>query len=472
MKIKRMIVGSIVCLSMIFSMGSCAGDGFDEETFSAGVTNTQLESPEASKVAFSKIAGTSNVNVTWPLIVGAGGYQFSMYIVDDPSNPVAVVKDSIIDGCSVACPFQDDTNYKVEVRTLGNEKYNNKDAATASVAVWSTLVAATTIPSGTNLSTYFTENPITSGKDVEVAFELESGGSYTLSESLDFGVNNVQLRGNKIVHAKVQFTGDASGIITCGGGLTLKFIDFDCDAAVSGTFLKFGTVPDEILGVGDYGIVTNPIMIQSCNIKNVKNKFIDINGKKYAVQNLIIRDCVAEFYQNADLINFSGSGKSFVRDLEISNTTLYSHLQSNKRFIRYGDGKPADAGWGTWSMKFLNNTFYNISYSGQSFNNNTWARNGNPTVQSSKNIFFDTCGGEFNRRIRMSSTYVSMTFDNNCYWYKGEFPRANEIDRADGDKSTSAYGVNPGFAKPEEGDFTPSNSDVINHKSGDPRWLK
>ena len=48
MKIKTKVVGSIACLSMILFMGSGAGDGFDEETFSGGVTNTQLDSPKAS----------------------------------------------------------------------------------------------------------------------------------------------------------------------------------------------------------------------------------------------------------------------------------------------------------------------------------------------------------------------------------------------------------------------------------------
>ena len=47
MKIKKTVVESLVCLSIAFSIGSCAGDGFDEETFSGGVTGTQLLSPEA-----------------------------------------------------------------------------------------------------------------------------------------------------------------------------------------------------------------------------------------------------------------------------------------------------------------------------------------------------------------------------------------------------------------------------------------
>ena len=118
MKIKKTVVESLVCLSIAFSIGSCAGDGFDEETFSGGVTGTQLLSPEASGVEFAKLAGTTNVKVTWPVIMGAGGYQFSLYIVDDPSNPITVVKDSIIDGASVVCPYLDDTNYKAEIVTF------------------------------------------------------------------------------------------------------------------------------------------------------------------------------------------------------------------------------------------------------------------------------------------------------------------------------------------------------------------
>ena len=60
-----------------------------------------------------------------------------------------------------------------------------------------TLVAATLVPNGTDLTTYFAEHPVTTGKDTEVAFELEAGGTYYISGDLNFGVNNVQLRGNK-----------------------------------------------------------------------------------------------------------------------------------------------------------------------------------------------------------------------------------------------------------------------------------
>lgn len=474
MKIKKTIVESILCLSMIFSVGSCAGDGFDEETFSGGVTNAQLDSPEASGVAFTKLPGTSNVKVTWPVIMGAGGYRFSLYIVDDPTNPVAVVKDSIVDGAAVVCPYVDDTNYKAEITTLGNEKLNNTASTSPTSPTWSTLVPATTIPEGVNLTTYFTENPVTTGKDVEVAYELAAGGTYTISADLDFGVNNVQLRGSKVNHAKVTFTG-AGSIVTRGGGLALKFIDFDCDVVTGGAFLKFGDVPAEIKGLNDYGIVENPMTFQSCNFQKVRYYFINVNGKKYAVQNFIIRDCVVELYQNADVINFN-SNNSFVKDLEISTTTFYSHLESNTRFLRYAGGRADQAAslkdgvkWASCSMKFISNTFYKVSYKGQSFNSNNWNRAEN-SVLLSKNIFFDSCSGEFNRRIVMGGN-TKKTCDNNCYWYNGAFPSANEVDRSDGDKSPTAYGVDPGFTNSANADFTPSNSEVFSKGSGDPRWL-
>jgi len=473
-KIKKTVVESLVCLSMILSVSSCAGDGFDEETFSGGVQGAQLKSPEASEVAFAKLPGTNNVKVTWPVVMGAGGYRFSLYVVDDPTNPVVVVKDSIIDGSSVVCPYIEDTNYKAEIITLGNEKLNNTASTTPAEPTWTTLVPATIVPPG-DLTAWFTNNPITTGKDVEVAYELEAGGEYTISGNLDFGINNVQLRGNKLNHAKVKFTGADGKILTSGGGLALKFIDFDCDLATTGIFLGFGDiVPGELETFEAWGItspiITNPIMIQSCNIKNVRNKFIDINGKSYAVQNLIIRDCIVEAYQKVDFINFN-KDMAFVKDMEISNSTFYSHLQSGNRFIRHSGANAQNVpGWSTGSMKFLNNTFYNISYSGQSFNGNGWKKDFNSVV-SKNNIFCDSFNGQFNQRIRVQSTTVAMTFGDNCYWYNGGIPVNETTGRGEGDKTTTAYNVDPGFANPVEGDFTPSAPEIRAHASGDPRWL-
>lgn len=474
MKIKTKVVGGIACLSAILSMGSCAGDGFDEETFSGGVTNAQLDSPKASDVVFAKIPGTANVKVSWPVVMGAGGYKFSLYNVDNPEAPVAVVKDSIIDGSSVVCTYADDTNYKAEIITLGNEKFNNVASTTPAEPTWTTLIPATIIPPG-DLTAWFANNPVTSGKDVEVAYELQAGEEYTISGNLDFGVNNVQLRGNKQNRARVKFEAADGKILTSGGGLALKFIDFDCDLATDGIFLGFGDPVDGALESFEaWGIVTpiitNPIIIQSCDIKNVRNKFININSKSYAVQNLIIRDCIVEAYQKTDFINFN-NGMAFVKDMEISKSTFYSHVQNGSRFIRHAGGNAQNvSGWSTGSMKFLNNTFYNMSYSGQSFNGNGWKKKFN-SIESKNNIFCDSFNGQFNQRIRVQSTDVAATFGDNCYWYNGGIPANETTGRNEGDKTTSAYNVDPGFEDPASGIFKPSAPEVRAHASGDPRWL-
>ncbi len=91
-------------------------------------------------------------------------------------------------------------------------------------------------------------------------------------------------------------------------------------------------------------------------------------------------------------------------------------------------------------MTFISNTFYNLSYSGQSFNGNGWSQTHNEVI-SKNNLFIDSFSGNFNRRIRMQGTKVAATFENNCYWYNGALPLDETSNRADGDKSNSAYGV-------------------------------
>ena len=72
----------------------------------------------------------------------------------------------------------------------------------------------------------------------------------------------------------------------------MKFINFDCDVVTDGAFLKFGDVPEEILDTKrtDHGKVTNPMVIQSCNIKAVRKYLVHINGKKYGILNFAFRN--------------------------------------------------------------------------------------------------------------------------------------------------------------------------------------
>jgi hypothetical protein len=61
------------------------------------------------------------------VVYGAGGYAVALYNVNNPYDPV-LVKTDTIDGCSVTTSREEDTNYSLTLRTLGNQKYNNQAA--------------------------------------------------------------------------------------------------------------------------------------------------------------------------------------------------------------------------------------------------------------------------------------------------------------------------------------------------------
>ena len=203
------------------------------------------------------------MKITWPVVYGAGGYQFSLYIVDNPENPVAVgAENEIIDGCSTTREYLEDTKYMVVLKTLGNEKYNNIEATSATDINYSTLLAATVIPNGTDLTQYFAENPITD-TGVELGYELMAGGTYTVSGEINLGTAYITLRGDKIDRPTVTMN---AGFMAQGGGTKFKFINFECsDIPTDGMFFGFTDIPDGAELVNNAVMVTNPIVFQSCN---------------------------------------------------------------------------------------------------------------------------------------------------------------------------------------------------------------
>ena len=64
-------------------LGSCINGYDDDWTFSSGVSGVTLESPKAEEVTFTlNVEGTS-VKVEWPVVLGASGYEFTLYNIDD-----------------------------------------------------------------------------------------------------------------------------------------------------------------------------------------------------------------------------------------------------------------------------------------------------------------------------------------------------------------------------------------------------
>lgn len=466
-------------------LASCIDGYKDDWTFSSGVTNTTLVSPDSTKVVFSKDV-KGNLVVTWPVVYGAGGYQFSLYIVDDPNNPVAVgTENEVIDGCSATRALQEDTKYKVVIKTLGNTKYNNKEAKKASNALYSTLLPAqAVIPDGPDLYTYFSNTviPDTIG---ELAYELVANGKYTLSGPIDFQKHWLTLRGDKVFHPTITY--GIAGRLRTTTGFTLKYLDADCNAmpadVTDASLLLLSATPDpEILSTAHncYYIIPKDIFFYKCNFYGINRRLIFDANMKYCLTNLIISDC--KLALNA--LNDASGGVIFLQGgfanvFTIKNSTVWENAQTAGFFLRYNNsGRPDRAGFVSGSINFFNNTFYNVVKTGQMGN---YSGMGSASSSSgstvylnvSQNIFVDCGSQNVIRRLSAGTNTMVKTLKDNCYWFDGAFPQVGEIDHANGDKSGTGYGQDPAFANVLTGDFTIGSSatTIISKQSGDPRWF-
>lgn len=116
------------------ALASCAVDGYDDETFSGGVTGQTLSSPAADSIVFTANADGTKTTISWPVVYGAGGYCCSVLNVSDESHPVVVVGDTVVDGTTLVVPRTEDVNYSFSIRTVGNEELGNSDAAETTTA--------------------------------------------------------------------------------------------------------------------------------------------------------------------------------------------------------------------------------------------------------------------------------------------------------------------------------------------------
>ena len=202
--------------------------------------NAQLASPELTDECFSTVVnpdGTESVKVTWPIVNGAGGYEYKACIVDVPANPVVVAEGS---GDRNFFSFEklEDTKYQVEVRTLGNAASNNTEAKESTVYAYSTMVPGQIIPAGADIAKFVQDNLL--DVTTEQAFELEAGAKYTISTPIDFGKKQVTFRGSKVNRPIV--TMDVDGALMTAGGLKVKFINFDCTTCTQKGIIQCSSV--------------------------------------------------------------------------------------------------------------------------------------------------------------------------------------------------------------------------------------
>jgi hypothetical protein len=467
---------------------SCAKDGFDDETFDSGVSNTQVATISADEITITPSADGKSQTITWPVVMGAGGYRVSLVDLGNIEEPI--INDSIVDGCSVTGKREEDVNYKLTVLPLGNVKKSTTDASSAASVEFSTFTPTyKTIPAGSNLNEWFAANPFPEEtKEENLNFDLEAGGEYTLSGTLDFNTQPVTLRSNsKSNHATINFTGEAS--VTFVAPFNLKYVDVDCSAQeISSTnhgIFAFSKDPSAAKKGTDIDpkykwanpLIEKPVTFLNCNFKSVKSYFFWDNQQAVCAMTMLIDNCVMHL---APEKAFSGgvfwtNKGGQVNELYITNSTFFELddcVGDYKYFYQAGmvSGEEiyADKTIATNTVSYTNSTFYHVTWNGGQWGN--YNRMGGRACSHwimTDCIFFDCSPSGVARRFLHGKTGQDAKFSNNTYMNAdGTFQ-----DPGNYDVSGTDIKEDPQFADPDDGDFTISGATQVARKTGDPRWL-
>ena len=471
---------------------SCAQDGFDDdEVFVPEVRNAQLESPALEDIVVTSSADGKSQTITWPVVSGAGGYLVSFYA---EGNPEYFVTDSIVDGCSVTVQREEDVNYVFTIKTLGNEKMNNKGAETTTEKKISTFTPTyMTIPAGSDLNEWFAANPVPAEALTEMHnYDLEAGGEYTLTGTLDFDGHRVTLRTNdKVNHAKITYVAGGSPKITTAAQMSIKYIDFDCAGqnASNGVFEYSANTsvpaantinPALYAWAGPY--VADPITFVSCNFDNVMSYFFYDNSQKVFAENVLIEDCVvhltpatsnsgAVFYTNkgGHINNFTVTKSTFYESDDCAGDIKYFFQDSNKAQDLYVDGT-GERSAATNSVTYTNCTFYHVTWNDGQWGNYNGMQSKAYSYWTMHDCIFYACSpsGVARRFVHGQANPPHADFANNTYMnIDGSFQDPGNYDR-----TGTNIEEDPQFANPAAADFTiGASTRQAALKTGDPRWL-
>jgi hypothetical protein len=469
---------------MLFFVSSCTDGYKDDWEWTSKVKNVTLVSPAADNITVVFSADGTKQTINWPLVPGAGGYQVSVYNYEDPGNPVLIGEENqVVDGLKVERPATEDSRYKVVIKVLGNVKSNNKEAETATEKLYNNMLPVTAfIPNNTNLTEYFTTNPIPDSSNLELCYELEAGGTYTMTGSIFQHRSPVTFRsGSKIHHATISVT-DGS-FVNGGAGLKFRFLDMDYSnftgsVTANAVILMDSNFPATGLTSASYYVVptTWPITFQACKITGLKQYLFFDNSKKYGIGTMLVTNCIIGQNTNTFSAAEIRFGAGMLKDFTMVNSTVYNEQSpgnSGNRFMQISSGnvssvKPTMETWANGSMTITNCTFYKAGKTAQSFNSNGAMGQVGDKVTIQNNIFVDCFeNGRIISRFRRGNTTATYTGGQNTQFFDGATFTGSQDITADVNYITS----DPLLTYLGNGEFTMTGSAQIAARTGDPRWL-
>ena len=449
---------------------SCADHYDGDESWTPQVQNATLQSPSASDIKVVASPDGSSMTISWPVVYGAGGYAIALYNVNDPNSPL-LVKTDTIDGCSVTTSREEDTNYSLTLRTLGNQKYNNQAAAENTEYKFNTFLPTyALIPDGSDLKAWFAENPIPEDSTGHLCYDLVPGGTYTVSGKIDFGGHQVSLRSSsKASYANI--TMGAGAYFNTYAGFTLKYLSINAEAT-NKPIISFSDEPDErikdLIAEKGYYFIMDPVVVQGCDIWSLGSSLMASNSVKYDVRVVSINNTVVHIDKTLPTANtgaFVYMKSGYISDFTIKNSTVFSREHADCFFIQHG-GRPKDVSEEEQRyVSILNCTLCNIAY-GKNFCD---YHNGQTTYHYTlKNTIVVDCGkANFLTGLNKGQSSDNPTWDvnNNTCWRDGADASASQT----GIKNPGVWFTNDPEIDAANGDFIPAAAQQ-EAGQGDPRW--
>ena len=462
---------SLALITAGLAVTSCADHYDGDDSWSPQTQNATLASPEAGKITIAASADGSTMTIAWPVVYGAGGYAVALYNLNNPENPVTVKTDTI-DGCSMSVSREEDTNYSFSIRTLGNEKYNNREAQETTELKFNTFLPTyAEIPEG-DLKEWFEANPIPEDSTSHLCYDLVPGGSYTVSGKMDFGGHQVTLRSSsKTNYANIVM--EAGSYFETYAGFTLKYLNIDAEAT-NKALISFSDEPDEsiqnLIGEKGYYFIMDPVVVQGCNITKLGTSIVASNTTKYDVRTVSINNSVVEIDKTTTAANtaaFVYMKSGYITDFTIKNSTVFSRERTEAFFIQHG-GRPKDVSDEEQRyVSIVSCTLANLTY-GKNFCD---YHNGQTTYHYTlTNTIVQDCGKpNFITGLNKGQASDNPVWEvnNNTCWRDGADASASQT----GIKNPGLWLTTDPAIDPANAQFTPAAAQQ-EAGQGDPRWIE
>ena len=335
-----------------------------------------------------------------------------------------------------------------------------------------------------NLATAI-EDAVKASSDEYCSVFLDHTKEYVLDTNVDLGLQKAVIWG---CGAKVTVKGE--GQLSTQTYLQVRSVNFLCAEATK-AIIALSATPDESLKINDETSaikfeganqkvywIDNQVSVILCNFVDLGQSLIYANKQPYALANLKIDQCVVQLRGSKidPVINWVGSNTGAIKNIVLSNNTIYNVSQDNTSswMIRYGNASNAQPQkvWGTDAFsrfQMYNNT---ICFPGKALANNFPNKN-NVYLTWKKNIFINT---PYLQKTASNAVREFTNADNVLYATEGF-----TIDNTDKEKYGTVEDlaiVPPTESLNIDNIFTLKNvfapkfeTIATNSQYGDPRWV-